>query len=109
MGANADDDATMDVPWRSRPTGEWLYLTGATVLGVTAFVSGGLMILDPSGTTIGLEREWLVGTPFSGYLVPGLVLFGVLGIGSFVVLYGIGRRRRWAWWAALSLGVALIA
>ena len=92
----------------SRPVTVWLYVIGAFCLGVTAFVSGLLMILDPSGMTMGLEVEWLAGTPFQDFLIPGFILFSVLGIGSFVVLYGIARCRHWAWWPAVSLGVALV-
>lgn len=95
-------------PWRSHPLTIWLYLIGALGLGVTAFFSGGMMLLDPSGATMGLELEWLDGTLFQNYFIPGLVLFSVLGVGSFVVLYGIGRRRRWGWWAAIGLGIALV-
>lgn len=104
----APDDDHGNWTFRSRPIAVRLYQLGAFVLGITAFVSGGLMSLDPSGTTMGLAIEWLDGTPFRSYLVPGLVLFSVLGVGSFVVLYGIVRRRRWAWWGALALGVALV-
>ena len=96
------------VNWQSHPFAVWLYLLGALALGTTAFVSGGVMLLDPFGATMGLEIEWLAGTPFQDYFVPGLILFSVLGLGSFVALYGIARRRQWAWWAAVSLGVALV-
>lgn len=94
--------------WRSFPLAVWLYSLGALALGTTALWGGGLMLLDPAGTTMGLEVDWLAGTPFQDYFVPGLILFTVLGIGSFVVLYGIARRTQWAWWAAVGLGVALV-
>ena len=94
--------------WRSFPLAVWLYSLGALALGTTALWGGGLMLLDPAGTTMGLEVDWLAGTPFQDYFVPGLILFTVLGIGSFVVLYGIARRKQWAWWAAVGLGVALV-
>lgn len=86
----------------------WLYLLGAFALGITAFVSGGVMLVDPTGATMGLEVEWLEGTPFQDYFLPGLVLFSALGIGSFIVSYGVARRKPWAWWTAIGLGFALV-
>lgn len=106
---NSESHTEARLAWRSRPPGVQLYLLGALVLGTTAVPSGGLLLADPSGATMGLEQEWLAGTPFGSYLVPGLALFAVLGGGSFVVLYGVLRRRTWAWPAATLLGVALVA
>ena len=86
----------------------WLYFLGSSALGTTTFVSGGMMLLELSGATVGLEVEWLTETPFQDYFIPGLILFSVLGIGSFVAFYGIARRRQSARWAAAGLGVALV-
>lgn len=85
-----------------------LYILGALALGTTALVSGGLMLLEPAGATLSLEVEWLDGTPFQDYFVPGLILFTVLGIGSFAVVYGFTKRTQWAWWATVGLGIALV-
>lgn len=93
---------------RTRPRSILLYGIGALFLGVTAFVSGLIMILDPSGVTMGLEPEWLDQTPFQDYRIPGLLLFSVLGIGSFIVLYGLVTMSKWSWIAAVGLGVALV-
>lgn len=81
---------------------------GVVGLGVTAFISGALMLLDPSGSMMGLEVTWLDRTPFQDYSIPGLILFSVLGIGSFVVLYAIRHHRPWAWGIAIGLAIALI-
>lgn len=109
LEANIHENSVSRMNWRSRPLTVWLYLTGAFTLGVTAFISGALILSDPSGATIGLDLEWLDGTPFQDYIVPGLFLFGILGIGSFVVIFGIGRRSLWAWWATVGLGIALVS
>lgn len=79
----------MTVRWKSRPVPVWLYIAGAFLLGITAIPSGALMVADPSGSLMGLDVRWLAGTPFRDYFIPGLILLGVLGIGSSVVLYGI--------------------
>ncbi|WP_336035607.1 hypothetical protein [Halobacterium yunchengense] len=92
---------------RARPATVSLYLLGALGLGVTALFGGGALLVDPTGESLRLPLEWLDGTPFSDYAVPGLVLFGVLGVGSFAVAAGVVLGRSWAWPASVGLGVAL--
>jgi hypothetical protein len=45
-------------------------------LAVGAVAGGGGMLLDTSGRGQGLPNNLLDGTPFSSYLVPGIVLLG---------------------------------
>lgn len=80
----------------------------ALALGLTALFGGWKLVADPSGDRMEVSLEWLAGTPFTDYFVPGLILFAILGVGSVVVLYGIVRRLDWSWWAAIRLGVALV-
>lgn len=93
---------------RSRPIEVWLYLVAAFGLGVTALFGGGRLVLDPSGASLNIPIEWLTGTPFADYLIPGIILFSLLGVGSLVVIVAIVRRLRWTWPAAVGLGVVLI-
>lgn len=100
-----------DRDWRSAPSlpiALRLYLAGAAVLAVSATAGGAMLMLDPTGSSLGLPLAWLEGSPFADYLVPGLVLFGVFGIGSLVVVYSILHRLRWAWLAAVGLGAAQV-
>jgi hypothetical protein len=92
----------------TRPLTVRIYLLGAAVLGLTAFFGGGSMLLDPTGASLELPLEWLEGTPFVDYLIPGLVLFGLFGLGSFVVAYGLLRRSTWTAYGAAGLGLALV-
>lgn len=80
----------------------------ASSLGATGLFGGGSLLLDPTGSTMDMPVEWLSGTPSPDYFVPGAVLFGLFGVGSFVVLAGVLRRRTWAWTAAVGLGAALV-
>ncbi len=57
---------------------------------------------------LGLPSAWIRDTIFSDYLLPGLVLLWVLGVGPFVVAYGLLRRRLWAWPAGVGLGTATV-
>jgi hypothetical protein len=107
-GVAADRERRPGRSTESWPIALLLYVVGAAGLGVTALFGGGSLLLDPTGATMNMPVEWLAGTPFRNYFVPGALLFGALGVGSFVVLYGIVRRRDWAWIAALGLGVSLV-
>jgi hypothetical protein len=54
-------------------------VTGLGVLqlfiGLGAVGGGLVLILDPSGSKLGIPVELLKNTPFSTYLVPGIVLY----------------------------------
>lgn len=72
-------------------------------------VAGGIgLMADPSGRALGIPVEWLEGTPFGSYLVPGLVLLTVLGIAPLAVVLGIRTRRSWSWSGSLLAGLALL-
>lgn len=77
-------------------------------LGTSALYGGGLLVLDPSGERLGLPAAWIQGTVFGSYLVPGVVLLVVLGLGSILVLAGLLLRRAWAWPVGVALGVATV-
>lgn len=54
--------------------------------GVGAIYGGGNLILHPDGSSLGITIEWLRYSPFNDFLIPGIVLFLVNGILSFVVI-----------------------
>jgi uncharacterized BrkB/YihY/UPF0761 family membrane protein len=96
------------VPDSSKPAALYLYVLGAAFLGVSALFGGGNLMFNPTGSTLNMSLELLSGTPFGDFLIPGLILFSVFGVGSFVVLFGVLRRHRWAWFASVGLGIALV-
>jgi hypothetical protein len=54
----------------------------AAVVAICAFVGGVLLISKPSGHLLGLSPRLLAGSAFHSYLVPGLLLFVVIGLSS---------------------------
>ena len=73
-------------------------------------VGGGLgLILDPSGSNLGIPLELLKGTPFSSFLVPGIVLLAVNGFGSLIGASATFKRHRRAGEIAMALGFFLVA
>lgn len=101
-----------------------VWVTGGllTFLGLTALGGGVEMLLFPEGNQF-VPGEWLDGIPLiDSWLVPGLVLGVVFGIGSLLTAAWVIWRphsgplrrvenwtgRHWAWTATLLLGVGLL-
>jgi hypothetical protein len=63
-------------------------------LGLGA-VGGGIgIVAKPDGSAMQWNVDMLAGSPFSDFLVPGLILLGLFGLGSFVVVaLGLARFR----------------
>jgi FtsH-binding integral membrane protein len=76
--------------------------------GATGILGGVRLVADPSGEGVGLSLDLLEGSAFSDYLVPGLVLFIVLGVGPLLAAYGVWRRHQWGWTSSFVVGAALI-
>ena len=67
------------------------------VAGGVGLISGGLKF----------PLEWLSRSPFTSYLIPGIVLLTVNGIGSLVGGIASFRRYRYAGEIAVALGIFL--
>lgn len=76
--------------------------------GLSGLVGGIGLTLDPSGQSLGLPLIWLERSPFSDYLVPGVILLVVLGVLPLIVVYGLWGGRPWAWVGSAFVGVALV-
>jgi len=62
---------------------------------LSALFGGSNLIQHPDGSSLSLSTDWLKHTPFSGYLVPGIVLLVVNGLFGIVVLSAMftGSKR----------------
>ena len=98
----------MDSRDKRRPRWSYLLLACLVFLGGGAIYGGVSFILDPTGGTLGIPLEWIRDSPFGNFLVPGIFLLVVLGVGSVVAAYGIARRRVWAWPVGISLGTTTV-
>lgn len=87
-----------------------LYILFALILfqGISGVAGGIALVLDPSGASIQIPLDWLQGSPFDTYLIPGLILLIVLGIYPLVLFYALIRKQSWAWQGSVFLGIALI-
>lgn len=77
-------------------------------LALGALAGGGLLAAAPDGHLLGMPLTLLEGTPFTSFLVPGWLLFTVLGV--LPALAAGVTLRRWpgAALAAIVVGVALV-
>ena len=78
------------------------------LLGVGALAGGAALVLGPRGEILPLPVSALAGSPFDTYLVPGLILFAVLGLGPLVAAALAWRRHALAPLAACVVGMALL-
>ena len=82
---------------RRRPLTFWLLLFLLFFQGISAIPSGLMLVLDPTGGQMQMPLSMLKGSPFPNYLIPGLLLCIVLGLGAFFVLACLLIRPDWAW------------
>jgi hypothetical protein len=80
-----------------------------TLLSIGALGGGLVLMIAPRGEIMPLPLSALAGSPFDTYFVPGLVLFGVLGLGPLVAAALALRGHRLAPLAAIGTGATLLA
>jgi len=52
--------------------------------GISAVFGGSVLIAAPDGSIMRMPLSFLAGTPFTDFLIPGLILLTVLGLGSCI-------------------------
>ena len=67
-----------------------------------------MLVLVPDGSLLGMPLALLNGTPFGSYLIPGLILFLFLGLGSLIALIAFRRHPVRFAGSVLVEGAALI-
>ena len=77
-------------------------------LGLSALPPAVLMIMDPSGSSMGLPLELLEHTPFGDFLIPGLILGLFNGVLSLVFALLVIRKHRLQSILVLVQGLVLI-
>lgn len=91
-------------------------------LGLGAIGGGGAMILSPSGKLMGMPLFLLKSSPFTNFLIPGIILFSVLGVIPIILIYALIKKPKWrgfeffnvfndmhwAWSFSIYIGFALI-
>jgi len=86
-----------------RPLAPYLLSLLMFFQAVSGFFGGATLILSPSGSWMHFPTDALAGSPFANYLIPGLILFLLLGVYPAVVCYGLLRRPNWKWAETLNV------
>ena len=92
-------------------------------LGLTAMIGGAALIISPSGKLLGgLPLSILENSPFPDFLIPGIILFFVLGffplliVGAlikrpfiaFAEYFNLFKDMYWVWTYSIYIALALI-
>ena len=78
-------------------------------IGLGALAGGFGLVRDPSGSALGVPLSLLEGSPFPDFLIPGIFLLAVNGVGSMIGAGLSFTRRRYAQEIAIVLGAILVA
>ena len=78
------------------------------LLGIGAIAGGLALMAGPHGEIIPLPLSLLAGSPFPDYIVPGAILFTILGLGPLGAAIFAWRRHPAAPFLAFAVGCALL-
>ncbi len=92
------------------------------LLGIGAVFGGLVLVLDPSGGLIKRPITLLENSPFNNFLIPGIILFTMLGVFPLIISFAlitkwewlapytlnIFAEKHWSWTYSLYIGFALI-
>lgn len=105
-----------------RPRALWVLVLLLGLLGVGGLDGGLSFVTDPTGASLGAKLSWLVHTPVSDFLLPGLFLLTVYGVGGLILAAGLITRgspgplrvldrawgHHWSWVGTIVLGGTLV-
>jgi hypothetical protein len=91
-----------------RPRYVWIAVVLEMVTALCAIPVGLALAQDPTGAGIGLPHEWIEGSAFGSYLVPGLYLLLANGLGMLVVAALTVASHPTAPWLTGILGTGLL-
>ena len=93
-----------------KPTNILPFGTAALLLFVgIAAIAGGLgVLLDPSGESLGVSVDLLINSPFKNFLIPGIVLFTIIGLTNLLVSFLTFKQHLLSGGATIILGFIMI-
>jgi len=77
-------------------------------LGLSALPAAIFMLMDPSGSEMGLPAEMLDQTPFDSFLIPGILLGFFNGILSLLFAILVVKKHRLQAWMVMFQGSVLM-
>jgi hypothetical protein len=98
----------MSKQYNKRPVPFYFLIALLLFQGLSGIVGGIFLIVDPSGSSINIPLEWLEGSPFSNYLIPGIILFSILGVVPLIAVYMLRKKMPRSRQYAMFVGAALV-
>lgn len=91
-------------------------------LGLGAIFGGGALVVSPTGELLGMPLSLLEHSPFNNYLIPGIILFSILGMAPCLLIFALLKKpvsksanrlnffkdMHWAWSYSIYVAFALI-
>ena len=91
-------------------------------LGLGAVFGGSILIVSPNGKLFGMPLSMLENSPFSSFLIPGIILFLVLGLVPMLLVFSLLKKpdykwaerlnffndMHWSWSFSIYVAIALI-
>ncbi|MBL0358442.1 MAG: hypothetical protein IPP72_16975 [Chitinophagaceae bacterium] len=91
-------------------------------LGLGAAFGGSVLIISPSGKLFGMPLSMLENSPFSSFLIPGIILFIILGLVPMLLFFALLKKptnklaerfnffndMHWSWTFTIYVAFALI-
>jgi hypothetical protein len=74
-------------------------------LGISAILGGGALVIDPSGKSIEMPISLIEHSPFSSFLIPGLILFLFNGVSSIIIAVLVLKKNKYSPLLIFSQGV----
>ena len=105
-----------------RPVISWILIILLFFLGIGGMISGAMLFASPDGRLMGFTTGLLQGSPFSDFLIPGIILFLFVGVFQFFTAIGLLTRTdwtgpdiinpfkklHWAWTASGAAGIIML-
>lgn len=99
-----------------------LYLIVLAFLALGAIGGGAVLIISPTGEMMGLPLSSFKNMPFNSYLIPGIILFSVLGIIPLLLIIALIKKPKsriaglinifndmhWSWTFSIYIAFTLI-
>jgi hypothetical protein len=79
-----------------------------SLIGIGAVICGALLIIGPDGRYLQMPIDMLSKSPFRNFLIPGLILFLVNGVGNVVSAVLCFKMHRNAGFGGMFFGFGLI-
>ena len=79
------------------------------LVGVGALFGGAMGISDPYGISYGMPIDSLKNGPFTNFLIPGLFLFFIIGLGHLISFVAVKRKLKFHAYISGGAGCTLMA